>query len=168
VPAVLIGFPAGDPEPARRFSEKLLDVELEARQDAEGEGWQTYSGAPAVSLHARSRGPGDSFSPYFTVSDMAETLAKVELLGVSLVHPGETWAVCRDSEGSPFGLARGLLGGESTAELSCHQALNRVRLAQIWRSASGPYEPAKLGYPGFAQSGRGATVGFALTSTWRL
>jgi hypothetical protein len=26
-------------------------------------------------------------------------------LGGAVVHPGERWAVCRDSEGSPFGLA---------------------------------------------------------------
>ena len=29
---------------------------------------------------------------------------KVEDLGGSIVHPGEAWAVCRDSEGTPFGL----------------------------------------------------------------
>jgi hypothetical protein len=29
----------------------------------------------------------------------------VRALGGSVVHPGERWAVCRDSEGSPFGLA---------------------------------------------------------------
>jgi hypothetical protein len=29
----------------------------------------------------------------------------VQELGGTLVHPGERWAVCRDSEGSPFGLA---------------------------------------------------------------
>jgi hypothetical protein len=22
------------------------------------------------------------------------------------VHPGDSWAICKDSEGSPFGLAR--------------------------------------------------------------
>ena len=26
-------------------------------------------------------------------------------LGGSVIHPGERWAVCRDSEGSPFALA---------------------------------------------------------------
>jgi len=26
-------------------------------------------------------------------------------LGGSVIHPGERWAICRDSEGSPFGLA---------------------------------------------------------------
>jgi hypothetical protein len=39
------------------------------------------------------------------VGDMAEALANVQALGGSVVHPGEKWAVCRDSEGSPFGLA---------------------------------------------------------------
>jgi hypothetical protein len=23
-----------------------------------------------------------------------------------VIHPGETWAICKDSEGSPFALAR--------------------------------------------------------------
>ena len=51
-------------------------------------------------------GPGDTFSlPYFTVADMGAALAQVEALGGSVIHPGERWAICRDSEGSPFGLA---------------------------------------------------------------
>jgi predicted enzyme related to lactoylglutathione lyase len=105
-PLSLIEFPADDPERARRFWVEFLGVELEARRDGEGEGWQTHSGAPAVGVHARGRGPGDSFSlPYFAVSDVAEALERVEALGGSVVHPGETWAICRDSEGSPFGLA---------------------------------------------------------------
>jgi hypothetical protein len=24
-----------------------------------------------------------------------------------VIHPGESWAVCKDSEGTPFGLAAG-------------------------------------------------------------
>jgi uncharacterized protein len=107
----LIEFPADDPERARRFWVELLGVELEARQDGEGEGWQTHSGAPAVGVHARGRGPGDSYYlPYFMVSDIAETLERVEALGGSVVHPGDAWAICKDSEGSPFGLTRESLG----------------------------------------------------------
>jgi predicted enzyme related to lactoylglutathione lyase len=103
----VIEFPADEPERARRFWGGLLGVELEARQDPEGEGWQTHSGAPAVGVHARGRGPGDSFSlPYFTVSNVAEALETVQALGGSVVHPGEQWAICKDSEGSPFGLTR--------------------------------------------------------------
>ena len=106
-PLSLIEFPADDPERARRFWVEFLGVELKARRDGEGEGWQTHSGAPAVGVHARGRGPGDSFSlPYFAVSDVAEAQERVEALGGSVVHPGEAWAICRDSEGSPFGLAR--------------------------------------------------------------
>jgi predicted enzyme related to lactoylglutathione lyase len=86
---------------------QLLGAELEVRQGAQGEGWQTQSTSPAVGVHARGRGPGDSFSlPYFAVSDVAETLKRVEALGGSVVHPGEKWAICKDSEGSPFGLAQ--------------------------------------------------------------
>ena len=103
----LIEFPADDPERARRFWVGLLGLELETRQNDEGEGWQTHVGAPAVGVHARGRGPGDSFSlPYFAVSDVAAALERVEALGGSVVHAGSVWAICKDSEGSPFGLAR--------------------------------------------------------------
>jgi len=106
-PPSLIEFPADDPERARRFWAGLLDVELEARLEGEGEGWQTHTGATEVGVHARGRGPGDSFSlPYFPVADVAEALERVESLGGSVVHPGEAFAICKDSEGSPFGLAR--------------------------------------------------------------
>jgi predicted enzyme related to lactoylglutathione lyase len=40
------------------------------------------------------------------VSDIAEALETVRSLGGSVVHPGEKWAICKDSEGSPFGLAQ--------------------------------------------------------------
>jgi hypothetical protein len=36
---------------------------------------------------------------------MAVALDQVRALGGSVIHPGDAWAVCRDSEGSPFGLA---------------------------------------------------------------
>ncbi len=102
----LIEFPADDPGRARRFWAELLGVPLDARRDEDGEGWQTRSGAPAVGVHARGPGPGDTFSlPYFAVSDLAEALERVEALGGSVVHPGDRWAICKDSEGSPFGLA---------------------------------------------------------------
>jgi predicted enzyme related to lactoylglutathione lyase len=102
----LVEFPADDPERARRFWASRLGVALEPRREGEGEGWQTHSGAPAVGVHARGRGPGDSFSlPYFAVADLAAALEQVEALGGSVVHPGERWAICKDCEGSPFGLA---------------------------------------------------------------
>ncbi len=102
----LIEFPADDPERARRFWGGLLGLELEPRRAGEGDGWQTHSGWPAVGVHDRGRGPGDTFSlPYFVVDDIAEALERVQDLGGSVVHPGEVWAICRDSEGSPFGLA---------------------------------------------------------------
>ena len=84
----------------------MLRAELEPRRETEGEGWQTHAGAPEVGVHARGRGPGDSFSlPYFEVDDLASALEQVRGLGGSVIHPGERWAICRDSEGSPFGLA---------------------------------------------------------------
>jgi len=103
----LIEFPADDAERARRFWAGLLDLTLESRTVGEGDGWQTHSGGPAVGLHARGRGPGDSFSlPYFEVDDLSAALVQVQTLGGSVIHPGEMWAICKDSEGSPFGLTR--------------------------------------------------------------
>jgi predicted enzyme related to lactoylglutathione lyase len=61
---------------------------------------------PAVGIHARGPGPGDTASlPYFAVADMALALERVRGLGGSVIHAGEAWSVCRDSEGTPFGLA---------------------------------------------------------------
>lgn len=106
-PFSLLEFPADDPERARRFWVGLLGVELEARGDGEGQGWQTHSGGPELGVHERGSGPGDTFSlPYFTVSDVASALEQVRELGGSVVHPGERWAICKDSEGTPFGVAR--------------------------------------------------------------
>ena len=102
----LIEFPADEPQRALRFWSGLLDVTLEPRREAEGSGWQSRSSEPAVGVHARGRGPGDTFSlPYFAVDDLAKALERVKELGGSIVHPGEAWAICKDSEGSPFGLA---------------------------------------------------------------
>jgi predicted enzyme related to lactoylglutathione lyase len=102
----LIEFPADDIGRARRFWESLLGVALDDRAAAEGEGLQTHGATPAFGLHERGRGPGDRFSlPYFAVDDLPAALERVAQLGGSVVHPGERWAVCRDSEGTPFGLA---------------------------------------------------------------
>jgi predicted enzyme related to lactoylglutathione lyase len=104
----LIEFPADDPTRARRFWGGLLGLELGERGDGEGSGWQTHGESPAVGVHERGRGPGDSFSlPYFEVEDIATALERVTTLGGSVVHPGEHWAICKDSEGSPFALAQG-------------------------------------------------------------
>jgi predicted enzyme related to lactoylglutathione lyase len=103
----LIEFPADEPERARRFWEELLDRRLEERVEREGSGHQTHGTGPAVGIHARGRGPGDTASlPYFAVADMALALERVRGLGGSVIHAGDAWSVCRDSEGTPFGLAR--------------------------------------------------------------
>lgn len=107
----LIEFPADDLARARRFWETLLDVSLVERSEAAGQGFQTRDDRPSLGLHARGPGPGDRVSlPYFRVSDLARALERVVELGGSIVHPGERWAVCRDSEGSPFGLAAAATG----------------------------------------------------------
>lgn len=102
----LIEFPADDAERARRFWSSLLGVSLADRTDEEGSGWQTHGPDPQVGVHKRGRGPGDTVSlPYFAVDDVDAALARVKELGGSVIHRGSTWAICRDSEGSPFGLA---------------------------------------------------------------
>jgi predicted enzyme related to lactoylglutathione lyase len=108
----LIEFPADDSERARRFWGELLGVALEVRREGEGEGWQTSAGdGAAIGVHARGPGPGDSFSlPYFEVGDLERALERVSELGGTVVHPGERWAICKDSEGSPFGLAQARTG----------------------------------------------------------
>jgi predicted enzyme related to lactoylglutathione lyase len=106
----LIEFPADDPERARRFWSGLLGVSLADRSDHEGSGWQTHVAGPQIGVHERGRGPGDTASlPYFVVAEMNAALERVTELGGSVVHPGSRWAICRDSEGSPFGLALGSL-----------------------------------------------------------
>ena len=102
----LIEFPADDSSRARRFWSGLLEVELEERGEGQGSGWETQAHAPAIGVHERGRGPGDSFSlAYFTVADLAGALARVQALGGTVVHPGERWAICKDSEGTPFALS---------------------------------------------------------------
>ena len=102
----LIEFPADDPVRALRFWSGLLGVQLSDRSAEQGSGWQTAADEPAVGVHERGRGPGDTGSlPYFTVTDLAASLDQVQALGGTIVHPGTQWAICRDSEGSPFGLA---------------------------------------------------------------
>jgi predicted enzyme related to lactoylglutathione lyase len=110
----LVEFPADDPDRARRFWEGVLGEQLEPRYEGEGAGWQTRSPNPAIGVHLRGRGPGDSFSlPYFAVDDLPKALEEIEALGGSVVHPGESFAICKDSEGSPFGLAAAVSGSTS-------------------------------------------------------
>lgn len=102
----LIEFPADDPGRARRFWSGLLGIELAERSQSQGRGWQTGGPAPVIGIHERGAGPGDTASlPYFTVADMKVALEQVSALGGGVIHPGARWAICRDSEGSPFGLA---------------------------------------------------------------
>jgi predicted enzyme related to lactoylglutathione lyase len=103
----LVEFPADDPERARLFWEGLLGEPLTEREAGEGKGRQTRGGAVAVGIHGRGAGPGDRVSlPYFAVEDVGEALERIRDLGGEVIHPGERWAICRDSEGSPFGLAQ--------------------------------------------------------------
>jgi predicted enzyme related to lactoylglutathione lyase len=102
----LVEFPADDAERALRFWSELLGAPLEPRREDEGDGWQTHGDGTAIGVHSRGTGPGDTRAlPYFEVDDLPAAIERVQALGGSVVHPGERWAICRDSEGSPFGLA---------------------------------------------------------------
>jgi predicted enzyme related to lactoylglutathione lyase len=106
VPAPLVEFPADDPDRALRFWGGLLGIELEARNADSGAGWEATADGLRLGLHERGPGPGDTASlPYFSVPDLPRAMVRVCELGGSVVHPGERWAICRDSEGSPFALA---------------------------------------------------------------
>ena len=109
MPAPLIEFPADDPDRARQFWHGVLGVELTPRSAAAGSGWQIDTDGLRLGIHNRGRGPGDTASlPYFTVADLETPLDRVRELGGLVIHPGDRWAVCRDSEGSPFALAAAL------------------------------------------------------------
>ena len=106
MPAPLIEFPADEPERALRFWAGLLGVELAPRPASAGSGWEAESDGLRLGVHERGTGPGDTASlPYLAVEDIGAALERVRALGGSVIHPGERWAICRDSEGSPFALA---------------------------------------------------------------
>ena len=104
--APLIEFPADDPERARQFWSGVLGAALAPRPRDAGAGWEINRADLRLGVHQRGPGPGDTASlPYFSVADLPATLQRVQELGGSVIHPGERWAVCRDSEGSPFALS---------------------------------------------------------------
>lgn len=105
MPSPLIEFPADDAERALRFWGGVLGVELAPRSGDAGAGWVHEGEGARLGVHERGKGPGDTGSlPYFPVSDMAAALERVGEFGGSVIHPGERWSICRDSEGSPFAL----------------------------------------------------------------
>ncbi len=107
MPMPLIEFPADDPDRALRFWAGVLGVDLAPRDADAGSGWVAEAGGLRLGVHERGRGPGDTASlPYFSVDDMEAALGRVRDHGGSVIHPGERWSICRDSEGSPFALAR--------------------------------------------------------------
>jgi predicted enzyme related to lactoylglutathione lyase len=106
MPAPLIEFPADDADRALRFWGAVLGAELSPRPAEAGSGWEAESDGLRLGVHERGPGPGDTASlPYFTVEDLPGALERVAELGGSVIHPGERWAGCRDSEGNPFALA---------------------------------------------------------------
>lgn len=105
MPLHLIEFPADDPERALRFWNAVLGVEPAPRTAAAGSGWVHEAEGIRFGIHERGMGPGDTGSlPYFGIADMTVALERVEEFGGSIVHPGERWSICRDSEGTPFAL----------------------------------------------------------------
>ena len=108
MPSPLVEFPADDPDRALRFWSAVLGVTLEPRPADAGAGWESEGDGLCLGVHERGSGPGDTASlPYFTVADMAVALERVREQGGSIIHPGDRWSICRDSEGNPFALAAG-------------------------------------------------------------
>lgn len=104
--APLIEFPADDPQRAIAFWSGLLGIELAERGPDQGAGWETGDASLRLGVHERGRGPGDTAAlPYFEVAEMESALERVADLGGEIIHPGERWSICRDSEGSPFALS---------------------------------------------------------------
>src|SRR5687768_12725890 len=104
----LVEFPADDHDRALAFWRAVLGADLSPRTEDEGQGWQSHEGGAELGVHPRGLGPGDRVSlPYFPVPDLAAALERVRAHGGEVIHPGDRWAVCRDSEGSPFGLTQG-------------------------------------------------------------
>ena len=73
-------------------------------------GWSPAPFTAAGVTHevfTRGTGPGDTRAlPYFEIDGpMADALQRVTDLGGTVIHPGDKWAICKDSEGSPFALA---------------------------------------------------------------
>jgi len=105
MPTALIEFPADDPERALRFWRGVLGIDLEPRSGDAGAGWAHDEDGLRLGLHERGKGPGDTASlPYLPVPDMELALERVRELGGAVIHPGQRWSICRDSEGSPFAL----------------------------------------------------------------
>ena len=106
----LVEFPADDTDRALRFWGGVLGTELEPRAEDEGQGWVSRPGSGdegALGVHGRGPGPGDTVSlPYIEVDDPAATAERVSELGGTIIHPGDRWTICKDSEGNPFALAR--------------------------------------------------------------
>ena len=85
-----------------------MELDLAPRAEDAGAGWEAERDGLRLGVHERGPGPGDTASlPYFTVTEMRTALEKVDELGGSVIHRGERWSICRDSEGSPFALAVG-------------------------------------------------------------
>ena len=108
MPAPLVEFPADDPERALGFWNEVLGLELTKREPEAGSGWEVEVDGLRLGVHERGRGPGDTASlPYLTVDadEMPALLERVVESGGTVVHPGERWSICRDSEGSPFAFA---------------------------------------------------------------
>ena len=100
------GFPADDPDRARRFWGAVLGARLEPRPTVAGAGWESEEDGLRLGVHERGPGPGDTASlPYFTIDEMDAALDRVREHGGSIIHPGDRWSICRDSEGNPFALA---------------------------------------------------------------
>jgi hypothetical protein len=105
MPAPLIEFPADDPERALRFW-AACSGRARAAGCIGGSGWEAKATGSGSGCTERGTGPATPApSPTSPSRTSAPRWSEVRELGGSVIHPGERWAICRDSEGSPFALA---------------------------------------------------------------
>jgi hypothetical protein len=99
----LIELPADEPERARCFWEGLLETRLESRRLEDGRGWQAAYRGIVFGLHERGTGPRRPLlTPLLPGRRPCGAVEQVSQLGGEIIHPGERWVICRDSEGTSF------------------------------------------------------------------
>ena len=120
--ARLLWTPCRLPAVARRVSGRrprarpalwteLLGIERRAEARARGEGWTDVGAGPAVGpARAGPRTGGDSSRSPTSWSATSLRRSSASRRSRNGDPPGDRWAICRDSEGSPFGLTTGLTG----------------------------------------------------------
>ena len=142
MPRLLIELPADEPERARRFWQELLETRLESRRPEEGRGWQTEYEGIVFGCTSAARAPATaSRSPTSRSPTSLPPSNECARARREIVHPGERWVICRDSEGTPFGLdgsPQGVITAVTSVRVLAVGVNTRLRrisgpIARTWR-----------------------------------